>query len=255
MKTRFMIPLAAAALLTAACGDSPTAPSPTQQTPNVSQPPLISAARLHTLNADPCGDPTYVGPIRLPISVHGTGFDLSWLGNDGATRGYQLEVERYDVTNVWVFAFTDISLLPEYSGHVRTHGTYRVRVRGLFCNDQVGGFTDWQVFSTDGEPDNTPGPPPLCPTSVNGCYPPPPQCLVDCGGDDDDDDDGDHGGGGDDHGPPPFVDVVFCHVEVHHHRHGEDTFTYQTKTAHNQHELDQHIGNHDNDYLGACNND
>jgi hypothetical protein len=230
---RLMIPLLAAALLSAACGDSPTAPSPTQGKPLIGEQPTVSAVRLHTLNADACGDPTYVGPIRLPISVHGTGFDLSWLGNDGATRGYQLEIERYDVTNVWVFAFTDIAILPEYSGHVRTHGTYRVRVRGLFCNDQVGGFTDWVVFSTDGEPDNTPGPPPIiCLTSVYGCgNPPPPPCLIDCGGDegdhdnghgnDDDGDDEDNPGNGGPHNAPPPIDPP-CNLHPTSNPHGGD---------------------------------
>jgi hypothetical protein len=209
-------------------------------------------------------DTTYVGPIRLPISVHGTTVQLSWLGADNDVRGYELEFQRYDVTNVWQFALHDVVTKPEAKEFLQSEGTYRVRVRGLFCGDSVGGFTDWVVFSTDDH--NTPSlpiitTPPICPSSVEGCYPPP--CLIDCGpvdpptcGENEHLSDGQcvpNGGGGDDDNPPPFVDVVFCHVEFHEHPHPH--FTSQTKTAHSQGELDAHVGHHPFDHLGSCNDD
>jgi hypothetical protein len=171
--------IVAASLLTVACGDNPIgqAPSSVQPSGALPTPYTASVQPGGKLGArSECAGVTYVGPIRQPISVHGTGVDISWLGNDDAIRGYQLEFQRYDVTNVWVPAFETAVISPEYSGAVRTHGTYRVRVRGLFCNDGTGPWTDYVVFSTDGEPSPSvdlpvivpPPPPPPPPGDDNG---------------------------------------------------------------------------------------
>jgi hypothetical protein len=226
--------------------------------------------------------PTYVGPIRLPISVHGTTVQLSWLGNDEASRGYELVFERYDVSNVWQFALHDVVAKPEAKEYLGTEGTYRVKVRGLFGDGFEGGYTDWQVFSTDGH--NTPAPPapvvllpPVDPCLIADCPPPPPPPVVcepnehivdgvcvhngdgDGNGNGQGDDNGNGGGNGNTPpppGPPAFVDVDFCHAEFHKGHGGHnpvaDFYTYQDKTAHSQSELDQHIGQHANDYLGVC---
>jgi hypothetical protein len=215
--------------------------------------------------------------------VHGTTVNFSWLGNDYATRGYEVQFEIYSASNQWLPALTRVVTSPEIEQFLRTEATYRVRVRGLFCGDAIGPFTDWVVFSTDDTEDHhTPPPaivpPPICPTSIGGCFPPPPpvvcepnehlvdgECVHNGDGDGNGNGQGDDHGGGNDNPPPPpppvFEDTVFCHAEFHagHPAHGhspaEDPYyTYQTKTAHSQQELDQHIGIHDHDYLGACTN-
>lgn len=279
---------AAAALIAACGGNTTTAPSTFLDSANgklsAQNASTLGGGKFSTLNSDPCGDVTYVGPIRLPISVHGTTVYLSWLGADGATRGYELEFERYDVTNVWMFAMHDVVTSPEVKEFLHTEGTYRVRVRGLFCNDQVGGWTDWQVFSTDDTEDHTVVPPPVfCPSSVNGCYPPPPpppmcaenehmvdgHCVHNGDGDGDGDGQGDDHGGGhdgdDDHHdgdgghhdpppPPPFESYLLCHVEYHKaHGHTPASYSEQQKTIHSQGEANGHA-NHEFDYVGSCDN-
>ena len=256
---RFQLGLIVAlTLAVAACGDSPVAPSKTSTTiPSLSS--ATGAGRFHMM--EECSGTTYVGPVRLPISVHGNGFDLSWLGSDDAIRGYQLEFERYDVTNVWVYAFSDSVVSPEYSGYVRTHGTYRVRVRGLFCNDGTGPWTDWQIFSTDEEtvndlapivtltpipnplpgpaptptptPDPTPSPgplpaPPVDPPSPPGPPPSPPPV--------------------DPPAPPVDPQTTFCHVTVNSHgKRMEHTLTLPLSAVQNG-----HIPQHEFDYYGPC---
>lgn len=178
MTRKHILAVVAASVVISACSNSNPLHSLSTAPSLVDPQSPADVGKFKTRNSDPCGDVTYVGPIR-PISVHGSTANISWLGNDGATRGYEVQFERLDVSNVWLFADSTVVNPPEIERHFRTEGTYRVRVRGLFCNDQVGGFTDWVVFSTDGEPD-APAPPPICLTSVDGCYPPPPQCLVEC---------------------------------------------------------------------------
>jgi len=211
VKTRHSIILIAAALLTVGCGESQSITSPSGVTPSHGSGTLSaqsveasSSPRFSTLTE--CSTITYVGPIRLPISVHGTTAFLSWLGSDDAIRGYYVEFERYDVTNVWVPAMHDTVVKPEAKEFLRTEGTYRVRVRGLFCNDGVGPFTDWVVFSTDDTEDHSVTPPVIIPP------PPPGDHGGHCDGDHNDDghnDCGDNGnppdnpGGGNDNPGPP----------------------------------------------------
>lgn len=207
-----------------------------------------------------CSGVTYVGPIRQPISVQGTTVNISWLGSDDVTRGYRWETQRYDVTNVWVPAKTGTATAPEVEIFFRTEGTYRFRVRGLFCNDGTGSFTDWVVFSTGDTEDHSVVTPPVVPPPPPPNDPPPTDDGNNGHGNDDDhdDDDSNPGPGGGDHGGPPpvFEDTVFCHAEFHKGHGGQhpvpDSYTYQTKTAHSQQELDQHISQHEHDYLGAC---
>lgn len=200
--------LLCAALSMTACGsESPLAPSSVPNGGNTHDSGLVNASvapRLSLRDAEVCdGGVTYVGPIRQPISVHGTTVILSWLGSDCASRGYELEFERYTVANVWAFALRDIVTSPEAKEHLGTESTYRVRVRGLFTNDQVGGFTDWVVFSTDDSEDHTPSLP------VIVIPPPPPGGGGDhgghCEGDHNNDghnDCGDNGNPPDNPGPP-----------------------------------------------------
>ncbi len=271
---RYSLVIALAVMVTA-CGSSnplgTTAPSA------VTSPASAGGSGRLSSQSVALEDVTYVGPIRLPISVHGTTVQLSWLGNDNATRGYELEFQRYDVTNVWVPDLHDVVTKPEAKEFLTSEGTYRVRVRGLFDVFE-GGYTDYVVFSTDDH--NTPAPPPPPPVVI---IPPPVECVLDCApppppvvcqpnehlvdgqcvhnGDGDGNgngqgDDHGNGGGNDNPGPPAFVDVDFCHAEFHQGHGGKhpvpDSYTYQDKTAHSQAELDQHIGQHENDYLGAC---
>ncbi len=235
---RTWLALLAATILTVGCGGNPTT-APTA----VTVPGSVNAqaqggdyARFGTLSE--CSTTTYVGPIRLPISVHGTTAQLSWLGSDDAIRGYELAFERYDVTNVWVFAMRDVVTKPEAKEFLSTEGTYRVRVRGLFCNDGIGGWTDWVVFSTDDH--NTPAPvvvippidppppvdPPIVvPPIVTPPPPPPPpvvcqpnehlvdgQCVHNGDGDGNGngqgDDNGNGGGNGNGNGPPVVTPPV-----------------------------------------------
>lgn len=246
---RSLVLIAFAAAMTTACGGSdPTATAPSVLPQSLSS----SGERLSTRDFVQlqCGDVTYVGPIRLPISVHGTTVDLSWLGNDNATRGYEVQFEILNATNQWLPALTRIVTSPEIDQFLSTEATYRVRVRGLFCGDAIGPFTDWQIFSTDGAGGDAPiiVPPPICPTSVEGCYPPPPPPP----GDDDDNDD-DHGHHDD--GPPPFEQYQLCHVEFHPGHGGKhpvpDSYTEQQKTIHSQGEANGHA-NHEFDYIGTC---
>jgi hypothetical protein len=90
--------------------------------------------------------------------VHGTTITMSWLGSDDAARGYELEFQRSDASNGWIFAMHDTVVKPEATEFLKTGGTYRVHVRGLFCNDGIGPWTDWVVFSTDSEDQDTPAP-------------------------------------------------------------------------------------------------
>lgn len=279
MKTHL---IAFAALLAVGCG----ANSPVQELSAPSSiaaptPTPIAHFSARDFVALQCGDTTYVGPIRLPISVHGTTVYLSWLGNDNATRGYELEFQRYDVSNTWLFAMHDVVTSPEAKEHLRTEGTYRVRVRGLFCGAD-GPFTDWQVFSTDDTEDHSitpppiiiPPPPVIIPPCLEDCDndpPPPPSCqpnehLVDGNCVHNGDGDGNGNGQGDDHGhgggnnnppPPPPVDppTLFCHVTTH--TEGRDhhiVFDYHELTLPLSAIYNGHIPQHQYDTLGACPN-
>lgn len=222
MKRHSIWVLLVVAALTTACGDSPvnTAPSTVQAPATVN---AVNdggaAAKFSTRNSDPCGDVTYVGPVRQPISVHGTTAFITWLGNDGATRGYELQFERYDVSNVWMFAMRDVVTAPEAKEHFRTEGTYRVRVRGLFCNGQEGPFTDWVVFSTEST-ENHDAPvvviPPPPPGDDIPPPPPPPPPTDDGnnghGNDDDHHDDSNPGNGNPPIDPPGQGGDNSCHL-------------------------------------------
>jgi hypothetical protein len=119
----------------------------------------ISDSTGGRLSLRECSGTTFVGPIRLPISVHGTTITMSWLGSDDAVRGYELEFQRSDASNGFIFAMHDTVVKPEATEFLKTGGTYRVHVRGLFCNNGIGPWTDWVVFSTDSEDQDTPASP------------------------------------------------------------------------------------------------
>lgn len=203
MKRTFLIVALAATLFTVACGsDNPlhsvSSPSPLATANDSGGGGLVSAQsmKLSTLDISTpscISGVTYVGPIRIPLSVHGTTVTLSWLGNDGAIRGYELEFQRLDVTNTWLPALHDVVTVPQAEEFLHSEGTYRVRVRGLFCADFAGGFTDWVVFSTDGSDEGSSvAPPSLPPPCLIDCEPPPPPPPGDDEGGDDN-----QGGGGD----------------------------------------------------------
>ncbi len=151
---RFFLALCVAAAA-AACGEtSPMSMAGTAPSAVVPPSAGMSGGKVRKSSETACLGTTYVGPIRLPISVHETTATLSWLGADDgvgydASRGYGLEFERYDVTNVWLFAKRDVVTSPEVQEFLTTEGRYRVRVRGLFCDNQNGPWTEWVVFSTD----------------------------------------------------------------------------------------------------------
>ena len=154
------IALFAATVMAAGCGDSPSSMTgPTAQgisgvpSSTISDP--MAGGRFSLRE---CSGTTFVGPIRLPISVRGTTIDMSWLGSDDAARGYELEFERSDASNGWMFAMHDTVAKPEAKEFLKTGGTYRVHVRGLFCNGGIGPWTDWVVFSTDSEDQDIPAP-------------------------------------------------------------------------------------------------
>jgi hypothetical protein len=154
------IALFAATVMAAGCGDSPSSMTgPTAQGISGVPSSTISDSTGGRLSLRECSGTTFVGPIRLPISVHGTTITMSWLGSDDAVRGYELEFQRSDASNGFIFAMHDTVVKPEATEFLKTGGTYRVHVRGLFCNNGIGPWTDWVVFSTDSEDQDTPASP------------------------------------------------------------------------------------------------
>jgi hypothetical protein len=146
--------LFAATLVAAGCGNSPTGPTAAGiggvSSSNISDP--TAGGRFSTRE---CSGTASVGPIRIPISVHDTTATVSWLGSDDAVRGYELEFQRSDPSNGWIFAKHDAVVRPEATEFLETDGTYRVHVRGLFCNGGNGPWTDWVEFSTDSTEDGS----------------------------------------------------------------------------------------------------
>ena len=143
--------------MAAGCGDSPSSMTgPTAEGISGVPSATVSAPTAGgRLSLRECSGTTFVGPIRLPISVRGTTIDMSWVGSDDAVRGYELEFQRSDASNGWVFAMHDTVVKPEAKEFLKTGGTYRVQVRGLFCNGGIGPWTDLVVFSTDPEDQDT----------------------------------------------------------------------------------------------------
>jgi hypothetical protein len=109
------VALLAATVMAAGCGNSPsTMTGPTAQglsgVPNSTISDPMAGGRFSLRE---CSGTTFVGPIRLPISVHGTTITMSWLGSDDAVRGYELEFQRSDASNGFIFAMHDTVVKPE----------------------------------------------------------------------------------------------------------------------------------------------
>src|SRR6185369_16836401 len=100
--------------MAAGCGDSPSSMTgPTAQGISGVPSSTISDSTGGRFSLRECSGTTFVGPIRLPISVHGTTITMSWLGSDDAARGYELEFQRSDASNGWIFAMHDTVVKPE----------------------------------------------------------------------------------------------------------------------------------------------
>lgn len=218
-----MIAAACAALLAAACGDSNLTTAPT----SVAAPGISAETQnLPTLKGrteGPCVPldlTSYVGPVNPNPGVHGTTVDLVFPGNDLATRGYEIRIERrLGLSSNYVIALTTVVLTNNPSILLGSEGRYRATVRGLGCNDSVGAWTDPYVyFSTDGVGGDASSAPVIVPPPPGGEVPPPPS--DDDGnnghgndpGNNDDSNPGQGGGNNDTPPPPPPTHGNDCHI-------------------------------------------
>ena len=252
-----------AAVLMAGCGDSPLqsmGSSPSSVTAPANSGVAGAFKPQYVQGVNSCPDGELVRNIRVNVSQGGTAL-IQW-DDVASVREYVVRVARYQtgVTEV-----TDSVKRTVVQVHL-SDSTYIVYVR---TQNDCGGFGpegEGVVFSIDGPDAPVVVPPVIEPPVVceNGDHNNDGHC--DSGNPPENPGNGNGGGnpgnGGDPQGPPvnpgppAFVDVALCHAEFHAGHGGENPvasyYTYQDKTAHSQAELDQHIGQHEHDYLGAC---
>ena len=270
-----------AAVLLTGCGDSPLqsmGSGPSTVTAPTTSGVAGTFKPQYVQGVNSCPDGELVRNIRVSVNRGGTAL-IQW-DEVASIREYVVRIARYqtgvtEVTNSVKQSFLKVHM---------SDSTYIVYVK---TQNDCGGFGpegEGVVFSIDGPdapvivppviiiPPVDPPPPVVCENgdhnndghcdSGDNGNPPENPGDGNGGGNGNGGGGGNPGNGGDPQGPPvnpgppAFVDVALCHAEFHAGHGGEHPvasyYTYQDKTAHSQAELDQHIGQHENDYLGAC---
>jgi len=149
----------AIALGLAACGNTPAIESLSVSPSAVALDQVTtSGSTLHTLDADRCPSTPVAG--FNADDVHESTVTFGWRRTN--TPDVQIEIERRNVTNVYVsagsFVVNDNATSQEW--HTRSGGVYRARIRTRSCGDQYGPWSDWISFGVDDaiETDGSAGP-------------------------------------------------------------------------------------------------